>query len=260
MAIPEPGKEEIRRRFSRAAASYDAHAVIQKELAGRLLAGLPGSLAGDILEIGCGTGRLTACLAARYPEAGITALDFAEGMIRQARARLAGHPRVKLLCADGESFLAASRESFALICANATLQWFSDPGAALREISRLLAEGGCFAASLFGPASFCELAHGLSLVFGREVSLPAQAFPGQEELAGMMAAAFPRFSVGEEVMTRDYPSLAGFLEHIRKTGTGGGRLPGLLTRERLKRLDAWFLAEHGGYPATCQAFIVRGEK
>jgi hypothetical protein len=50
------------------------------------------------------------------------------------------------------------------------------------------------------------------------------------------------------------------LDHIRKTGTGGGRLPGALTRGRLRQLDAWFQTTHGGYPATYQAFVVRGEK
>jgi hypothetical protein len=50
------------------------------------------------------------------------------------------------------------------------------------------------------------------------------------------------------------------LDHIRKTGTGGGRLPAPLTRARLRRLDGWFQATHGGYPVTYQAFVVRGEK
>jgi hypothetical protein len=59
---------------------------------------------------------------------------------------------------------------------------------------------------------------------------------------------------------RNYGLLLDLLDHIRKTGTGGGLLPGPLTRGRLSRLAAWFQAVHGGYPATYQAFVVRGER
>lgn len=253
-------KEQIRRRFSRAAETYDAHALIQKELAARLLALLPADRKGEILEIGCGTGQFTALLARLYPGARISALDFAEGMIRRAEKRLDGFAEVKFLCADGEEFLATCAGQFDLICSNATLQWFADPGTALLRISRLLADGGFFAGTFFGPATFTELTHGLDAVFGREVRLPARDFPAQQDLHGMLAAAFSAFSLREELLTRNYPSLTGLLAHIRKTGTGGGHLPGLLTKERLHRLDTWFREEHGAYPATCQTFIVTGEK
>jgi tRNA (cmo5U34)-methyltransferase len=46
------------------------------------------SEAADILELGCGTGSLTALLARRYPEARIVAVDAAGEMIARARERL----------------------------------------------------------------------------------------------------------------------------------------------------------------------------
>jgi malonyl-CoA O-methyltransferase len=258
------GKQRIRQRFSRAAGTYDAHADVQKELALRLLRELPArdGMAGleRVLEIGCGTGRFTALLADRYPEAKITALDFAEGMVRLAGKRLADKGNVSVLCEDGERFLAACPDTFDLICANSTLQWFDDLGAALGRIGRLLSGKGCFVGVLFGPRTFAELAQGLSHVFGQEVRLPPHGFPAGKKLETMLGEIFPRFAVQEELVTRNYGSLYALLDHIRKTGTGGGQLPGPLTRGRLCRLDAWFQATHSGYPATYQAFIVRGEK
>lgn len=257
-------KQRIRQRFSRAAGTYDAHAEVQKDLAVRLLRELPDGSGPErierILEIGCGTGHFTSLLAGRYPEARIIALDFAEGMVRLARKRLGGKGNVSVLCEDGERFLVACPGAFELICANSTLQWFDDVGAALGQIGRLLSGKGRFVGVLFGPRTFTELAQGLSQVFDQEVRLPPHGFPAGENLEGMLGEIFPRFSVQEELRLRNYRSLLDLLDHIRKTGTGGGQLPGTLTRGRLRQLESWFQATHGGYPATYQAFVVRGEK
>lgn len=262
--VSEADKQRIRQRFSRAAGTYDAHAEVQRELALRLLQELPEGSGPEgiegILEIGCGTGRFTALLAERYPKARITALDFAEGMAQLAGKRLEGKGNVSVLCEDGERFLAACPDTFDLICANSTLQWFDDLDAALGQIGRLLSSTGCFVGVLFGPRTFSELAQGLSEVFGQEVHLPPHGFPSGERLEGMLGGIFSRFAVQEELRVRSYRTLLDLLDHIRKTGTGGGHLPGALTRGRLRRLDDWFQATHGGYPATYQAFVVRGEK
>ena len=261
--VSEADKQKIRQRFSRAAGTYDAHAEVQRELALRLLQELPDGCGpegiGAILEIGCGTGRFTALLADHYPKARIVALDFAEGMAQAARKRLEGKSNVSVLCEDGERFLAACPGFFDLICANSTLQWFDDLTAALRRIGQQLTGTGCFAGVLFGPRTFTELAQGLSEVFGQEVRLPPHGFPARERLEAMLGG-FSRFSVQEELRVKKYESLLDLLDHIRKTGTGGGHLPGALTRGRLRQLDGWFQATHGGYPATYQAFVVRGEK
>ena len=262
--MSESRKQRIRQRFSRAAGTYDAHAEVQKDLAVRLLRELPEGSRPEgiegILEIGCGTGYFTALLAERYPEARIIALDFAEGMVHLAGKRLGDKGNVSVLCEDGERFLAACPDTFALICANSTLQWLDDLGAALGQIGRLLSDHGRFVGVLFGPRTFSELAQGLSEVFGQEVRLPPHGFPTGEKLQGMLREIFPRFVVQEELKVRNYGSLLALLDHIRKTGTGGGQLPGALTRGRLHQLDAWFQTTHGGYPATYQAFVVRGEK
>ena len=257
-------KQRIRQRFSRAAGTYDAHAEVQKDMAARLLRELPEGSGSErierILEIGCGTGRFTDLLAGRYPEAHIIALDFAEGMVRLAGKRLAGKGNVSVLCEDGERFLAACPDAFDLICANSTLQWFDDLGGGLGQIGRLLSGKGSFAGVLFGPRTFSELAQGLSEILGQEVRLPPHGFPAGKDLEGMLGGIFPRFFVQEELKVKNYGTLLDLLDHIRKTGTGGGQLPGTLTRGRLRQLDAWFQATHGGYPATYQAFVVRGEK
>ncbi len=261
-SLTEPGKKRIRERFSRAAGTYDAHADVQRELAVLLGQQLPqGAVPGRILEIGCGTGTFTALLVGHYPEAEIIALDFSEGMLGQARAKLAGHARLSFLCEDGERFLAACPSSFDLICSNSTMQWFDDIPAAFARIAGLLAPGGRFLGVLFGPKTFSELSQGLAHCFAAPVQLPPSRFPGRTQLAALAAAHLGGATVEEVARVRYYPSLLALLDHIRKTGTGGGQsLPASLTPGRLRLLDAWFRKHFDGYPATYQAFVVKGEK
>lgn len=55
-------KQKVAKHFSRAAESYDAAAVVQRDMAQRLLSLLPENFdALHILEIGCGTGFLPNC-------------------------------------------------------------------------------------------------------------------------------------------------------------------------------------------------------
>ncbi|MFP5382370.1 MAG: methyltransferase domain-containing protein, partial [Gammaproteobacteria bacterium] len=81
---------EVRRAFDRAAADYDAHAVLQREVCDRLLARLDfmSVAPARVLDAGCGTGYGLANLRARYPEAELCALDIAPGMLAATRARL----------------------------------------------------------------------------------------------------------------------------------------------------------------------------
>ncbi|HEX5804147.1 MAG TPA: malonyl-[acyl-carrier protein] O-methyltransferase BioC, partial [Azospira sp.] len=83
MSLPE--KRRIRDAFARAAAGYDAAAVLQREVCARLLAALttPDALTtldavpAAILDAGCGTGYGARLLHGRWPQAALVAADFA---------------------------------------------------------------------------------------------------------------------------------------------------------------------------------------
>ena len=53
-----------------------------------------------ILDIGAGTGLLSALLLQRYPEASLTALDISEQMLNVAKKRFAGNPNVQYITGD----------------------------------------------------------------------------------------------------------------------------------------------------------------
>lgn len=255
--MAEERKKAICRRFSKAAATYDEYALVQKESAARLATCLPENFsAAAVLEIGCGTGNYTAKLAARFPHARLTALDFSEAMVEQARKKCPAHASVSFLCEDGEQFLAKNKRQFDLITSSATMQWFDDLPQAFSHVARSLAPDGIFHASLFGPLTLHELAAALADVFDESAQLPGAQFPDGAEIQQIARTCFGRVEIVEAVYRRSYLSLQDLFRHIRRTGTGGYHpsLP-LLTKGRLKRLEEWF-CRHGGFEGSYQIYFV----
>jgi SAM-dependent methyltransferase len=89
--------ESIARDFDRIAGLPDDPWDHNRMYLGALLRELPARV-GDALEVGCGSGELTARLAARA--ARVLALDLSPEMLAAARRRCAGLANVELACAD----------------------------------------------------------------------------------------------------------------------------------------------------------------
>ncbi len=151
-------KGAARRAFNRAAKGYDEVAVLQREIADRMLERLDyiRLQPRQVLDLGAGTGYALNGLQRRYPRARILALDFAEGMLHQARRRSRWPRRPQCLCADVES-LPLAGGSVDLIFSNATLQWCNDLERSLQECLRVLRPGGLLLFSTFGPDTLLEL-------------------------------------------------------------------------------------------------------
>ncbi|MBU1672435.1 MAG: class I SAM-dependent methyltransferase [Actinobacteria bacterium] len=59
--------------------------------------------AGDVLDLGCGTGNLLAVLADRFPAARLVGVDPSSGMLERCRARFGSNGRVSLAAGDAAS-------------------------------------------------------------------------------------------------------------------------------------------------------------
>ena len=151
-------KPLLKKRFSDHAKTYDQFASVQKKMGTQLLKQLDGKESEfapiHILEIGCGTGYLTKKLSQQFPEATITAIDFAPGMIEIAKQRI-NDERVHFLCGDIEEM--GLKERYDLIISNATFQWLNDMENTLIRLSHSLKNNGRILFSTFGAETFHEL-------------------------------------------------------------------------------------------------------
>lgn len=158
----------MRQAFANAAKSYDAAAVLQREVAGRLLERFDYIKATPsvIVDIGAGTGEHTASLAKRFARSKVIGIDVAEPMLKQLKKRSTWRRPLRAVCADMQKLPLASN-SVDLIFSNLALQWCESLEATFKEFNRVLRPGGFALFSTFGPDTLKELRHSWSVVDNR---------------------------------------------------------------------------------------------
>jgi trans-aconitate methyltransferase len=134
-----------------------------------------------ILDVGCGTGQLTAKIA----ECGAQGigLDSSPPMIGQARQN---YPKLKFMLADARDFTLA--EPVDAVFSNAALHWIRDADAVAACIARALKRGGRFVAELGGKGNIAQILAALEPVLN-ERNLPSDAgyyFPGIAEYSSVL--------------------------------------------------------------------------
>ncbi len=249
-------KWQARRTFSRAANDYDAHAVLQHEIAGRLLERLDYvKLAPQrILDIGCGTGRASEALLRRYPKAQVVALDFALPMLAHARRRGRWLRRPRCVCGDMDR-LPLAAQSFDLVFSSAALQWSADPAGALCEMHRVLRPGGLLMFTSFGPDTLRELRAAWAEVDG---AVHVHDFIDLHDYGDMLVTAGMADPVMDcERITLTYADARGLLRDLRAIGAGNAaasRNRGLTGPARLRAFEVAYerfrRADDGRLPAT----------
>lgn len=148
-------KEVVERRFERSAPSYTEKALVQRDIAKELMELIRVHHLNDggrIIEIGCGTGLLSAPLAAFAHQKGAE-LELWD--IVDSRPL----PGVKFRKTDAETAIRNLPDaSCALIASASTIQWFNSPVKFLRQALRVLQPGGLLAVSTFATGNLQEVA------------------------------------------------------------------------------------------------------
>ncbi|MCU0518186.1 MAG: class I SAM-dependent methyltransferase [Oscillatoria sp. Prado101] len=99
----------------------------------------------NVLDIGCGTGRLLTRLATEFPNLQGTGLDFSAEMIRQARRRKPDSVRPRLIYVQGNAeSLPFADEQFDAVFNTISFLHYPKPEQVFSEVSRVLSPGGRF--------------------------------------------------------------------------------------------------------------------
>jgi malonyl-CoA O-methyltransferase len=269
MAERELDPHEIRRAFDQAAASYDAHAVLQREVCDRLLERLDFMTLKPerVLDVGCGTGYGLAHLRERYAAAELCALDLAPAMLKAARARLPQvtwtqralslltadrSPLTHTLCADMER-LPLAAGSVNLLWSCLALQWVGDLEATLKDFYRVLAPGGLLIFATFGPDTLKELRTAFAVV---DNAPHVNRFVDLHDVGDMLVhAGFASPVMEMDMLTLTYADLKTLMKDLKGIGAhnaAASRKRGLLGKAAWAKLEQAYdaLRQEGRLPAT----------
>jgi malonyl-CoA O-methyltransferase len=247
-------RRRVRAAFDAAADDYDAVAVVQAEVRGRLLERLElFRLAPQrILDAGCGTGHGSRALLRHYRRAELVALDLAPGMLAQARTRRPWLRRLDPVCADAAA-LPLADQSVDLVFSNLMLQWCNVPDMVFAEFRRVLRPGGLLLFATFGPDTLKELRAAWGAADGHT---HVSRFIDMHDLGDALIRAGLREPVMDvEHLVLTYPDLRTLMRDLKTMGAGNataGRNRGLTGRRRLAAVEAHYegLRRDGRLPAT----------
>jgi malonyl-CoA O-methyltransferase len=272
-------RAHIRRAFGRAAATYEAHAVLQAEVARRLRERLDTATFAPrrVLDVGCGPGGSSAELRTLFARAEFVALDLALPMLQMGSglfsAAAAGSrdsfPENEpapispphFVCADAQA-LPLADASVDLVHSNLCLQWCEDPGLALAEFHRVLRPGGVLLFSTFGP----DTLHELRSAFARVDPTPhVSRFIDMHDIGDALLATGFRDPVLERddfVLTyADARTLMHELHAIGATNADAKRQRALTGKSHLQRVFAAYesFRRDGVLPATYEVIYAQAQ-
>lgn len=144
----------------RLAETYDRASELQLEEGRRLVERLGLQPGARVLDVGCGTGRLTQWIS-ELIEGPVIGLDPLVERLQVARAR---GGRVRFEVGQAEDLSAFEDASFDAVCMSAVLHWVTDKAKALAEARRVLRPGGRL--GLTTPPQELSRASTLGLVLG----------------------------------------------------------------------------------------------
>lgn len=143
----------------------DRHSFVWKA-GGALLEMLEPKAGERILDLGCGTGHLTAQIAEAGAE--VVGLDSSPSMVAQGRQNF---PKVKFVLGDARDF--RFDEPFDAVFSNAALHWVREAEDAIRCIGAALKPGGRFVMEMGGQGNVATIMAGVETVL-RGAGFPAE--------------------------------------------------------------------------------------
>ncbi|HEC28752.1 MAG TPA: malonyl-[acyl-carrier protein] O-methyltransferase BioC [Gammaproteobacteria bacterium] len=214
-------KNKVRRSFDRSAANYDKVAVLQREVAHRMLERLDFIRMQPevILDAGAGTGFVGKGLSRHYRKADIIELDISINMLRQIRGKTPWYRRPfnkkLLICADVEQLPVAGR-SVDMLFSSLAIQWCNNLLQTFIEFRHVLRPGGLLMFTTFGPDTLKELRESWA---GVDTYGHVSRFLDMHDIGDfLLQAGFAEPVMDVEHFTLTYPDVSGLMNDLRELG------------------------------------------
>jgi malonyl-CoA O-methyltransferase len=241
MSLTPLNKQATRRAFERAAGSYDKHAVLQREVATRLLerVGFFDHQPAIVLNLGSGTATANQALALHFQKSRIIELDWANAFLKVSSE---GNPRSGWpVCADMHAIPLATR-SVDLVFSNLALSWSNNLSAVYGELRRVMKPGALLAFSCYGPDTLQELKHAWRCV---DQLQHVNDFPDMHDIGDeLQASGFAEPVMDAEILTLEYPDMRSLLNELKATGSvnvASNRPKGLTGQQSMQKMQAAYL-------------------
>jgi len=158
----------------------DRHSFVWKKV-GDLIDVLNPKVGERILDLGCGTGHLTAQIAARG--AVVTGLDSSVSMIAQARRN---YPKLGFVLGDAGAF--GFDDPFDAVFSNAALHWIPEAVPVIASVARALRPGGRFVLEMGAKGNIARIVEVLGAVMREAGYAPRNPwyFPSAGEYATLL--------------------------------------------------------------------------
>ncbi|QHM70343.1 malonyl-ACP O-methyltransferase BioC [Mixta intestinalis] len=237
-------KQAVAQAFGRAAGGYERYADFQRTSGERLLALLPTTASGMVLDAGCGTGWFSRRWRQRGQQ--VIALDLSPGMLAQARRDSSAH---HYLLGDIEA-LPLRSHSVDLSWSNLAVQWCSSLKQGIDELCRVTRPGGKVLFSTLAEASLTEMRTAWQALDAHQ---HVNTFLSEAAVDRACGGRTRRLhSARVEQYFPDVLSALQSLKGIGATHIHQGRASGLLTRQRLQQLAHHWPHDERGYLLSWQ--------
>ena len=248
-------KAKIARCFRRSLPTYDDAALVQNELAGRLLQSinlLPDSAFQQVLEIGCCTGLLTEILCRHKLVETLYLNDLVPDFENVVLNRIVNNAPKQCVTYFGDIETLTLPPDLTLVLSGATFQWLDNLPAFFKRFGRELQPGAYLAFSLFGPGTLKEFSSLTSVELG---------YHSDKEIIDLLEQDFILESYADFQDKLFFPTVREVLYHIRATGVGGVS-EYQWNKETLRDFEARYSQKFGGdkglpvsYASSC--FVAR---
>lgn len=251
---------DVRRRFDRAAASFDdtdfAHRVTRDGLLARI--GPMSVDATTVVDLGSATGAAVRPLEKRFRGAKVIALDLSGQMLAATRRKRSWLSKAAAVQADARA-LPFAATSIDVVFSNLLLPWISEPAVLFGEINRVLREDGLFAFATLGPDSLLTLRHAWRTA---DDGAHVNRFPDMHEVGDALVSAGLRDPVLDvDRLSVSYKSSGALFRDLTATGARNSlqhRARGLIGRRRFERMTESLIADNGNDEISLELELVYG--